>query len=79
LHLLNYGKAVAKALSRVKWGIDRAHDRNAKMLCGPFHSAHAIFAKRAPTDHEYEWSAEVLQSADDYAAQAGITLALEAA
>ena len=68
----------AKALDRIKWGIDRAHDLNAKLMCGPFHSAHAIFAKRAPTDHEYEWSAEVLRSAGDYAAQAGITLALEA-
>jgi len=67
-----------KALDRIKWGIDRAHDLNAKMLCGPFHSAHAIFAKRAPTDNEYEWSAEVLRSAGDYAAQGGITLALEA-
>lgn len=68
----------AKALDRIKWGIDRAHDLNAKLMCGPFHSAHAIFAKRAPTDHEYEWSAEVLRFAGDYAAQAGITLALEA-
>lgn len=68
----------AKALDRIKWGIDRAHDLNAKIMCGPFHSAHAIFAKRAPTDHEYEWSAEVLRSAGDYAAQGGMTLALEA-
>src|SRR5688572_28302361 len=28
----------AKALDRIKWAIDRAHDLNAKILCGPFHS-----------------------------------------
>lgn len=68
----------AKALDRIKWAIDRAYDLNSTILCGPFHSAHAIFAKRAPEDSEYEWSGEVLRSAGDYAAQAGITLALEA-
>jgi D-psicose/D-tagatose/L-ribulose 3-epimerase len=67
-----------KALDRIKWAIDRAHDLNAALLCGPFHSAHAIFAKRAPEDREYEWSGEVLRSAGEYAAQSGITLALEA-
>lgn len=66
------------ALERIKWAIDRAYDLNAKTLCGPFHSAHAHFAKRAPQDQEYEWSAEVLHQAGAYAAQADITLALEA-
>ena len=67
-----------KALDRIKWAIDRAQDLNSTILCGPFHSAHAVFAKRAPEDSEYEWSGEVLRLAGDYAAQAGITLALEA-
>ena len=68
----------AKALDRIKWAIDRTHDLNASVLCGPFHSAHAVFAKREPHNNEYNWSAEVLHSAGDYAAQAGITLGLEA-
>lgn len=68
----------AKALDRIKWAIDRAYDLNATILCGPFHSAHAHFAKRAPEDREYGWGAEVLRSAGDYAAEAGITLGLEA-
>ena len=68
----------AKALDRIKWAIDRAHDLNAKILCGPFHSAHAIFAKRAPEDQEYEWSGEVLRAAGEYAAKADVTLGLEA-
>lgn len=68
----------AKALDRVKWAIDRSFDLNAKILAGPFHSAHTHFAKRAPEDREYDWSADVLHKAGDYAGQAGITLALEA-
>jgi D-psicose/D-tagatose/L-ribulose 3-epimerase len=67
-----------KALDRIKWVIDRAHDLNSKIICGPFHSAHAVFARRAPEDQEYSWSAEVLHAAGEYAAQADITLALEA-
>jgi len=68
----------AKALDRIKWAIDRAHDLNASIICGPFHSAHAVFAQHAPEDQEYGWSAEVLHAAGEYAAQAKITLALEA-
>src|SRR5215203_5060432 len=68
----------AKALDRIKWAIDRAHDLNAKILCGPFHSAHAHFAKRAPEDSEYVWGGEVLHNAGEYACQAGVTLGLEA-
>ncbi len=68
----------AKALDRIKWAIDRAHDLNAKIVCGPFHSAHAHFARHAPEDVEYGRSAEVLHSAGEYAAQANITLGLEA-
>lgn len=67
-----------KALDRIKWNIDRAHDMQARVICGPLHSAHAIFAQRAPEDQEYGWSAEVLHAAGEYAAQADITLALEA-
>ncbi len=68
----------AKALERIKWAIDRAHDLNAAILCGPFHSAHAHFAQHAPEDREYGWSAEVLHTAGEYAAEANITLGLEA-
>jgi D-psicose/D-tagatose/L-ribulose 3-epimerase len=67
-----------KALDRIKWVIDRAHDMNATVLCGPFHSAHATFTRQAPEEQEYHRCAEVLRSAGDYAAQANITLALEA-
>lgn len=76
---ISESKAVrAKALDRIKWGIERAYDLNSKIFCGPFHSAHGYLAQHAPIDEEYKWSAEILHQAGEYAAQANITLALEA-
>ena len=68
----------AKSLERIKWAIDRAYAMKATVIAGPFHSAHGVFAQQPPQDEEYAWSAEVLHAAGSYAAQAGITLALEA-
>jgi D-psicose/D-tagatose/L-ribulose 3-epimerase len=68
----------AKALDRIKWAIDRAHDLNATLICGPFYTAHAHFAQHAPEDREYGWSAEVMHQAGEYAAEANIVLGLEA-
>lgn len=68
----------AKSLDRIKWGIDRAHAMHSKVLCGPFHSAHAVFTRQSPQDQEYDRAGEVLHAAGEYAAQAGITLGLEA-
>ncbi len=67
-----------KSLERIKWAIDRANDMQATIIAGPFHSAHGIFSHQPPQDLEYGWSGEVLHAAGEYAAQAGITLALEA-
>jgi D-psicose/D-tagatose/L-ribulose 3-epimerase len=67
-----------KALARLKNAIDCAHALNSKIICGPFHSAFANFAGRPPETSEYDWSADVLHAAGDYAAQADITLTLEA-
>lgn len=68
----------AKALDKIKWTIDRAHDLRAQVICGPFHSAFTVFTKSAPTEEEYNWSADVLRQAGDHAAQAGILLTPEA-
>jgi D-psicose/D-tagatose/L-ribulose 3-epimerase len=67
-----------KALDHIKWAIDRTHDLQGSVLCGPMHSAHADFSRQPAREKEYEWSAEVLRAAGEYAAQANITLALEA-
>lgn len=71
-------KIRSRGLDRLKWAIDRAHDMQAKIICGPFHSAFATFTHHAPTEQEYNWSAEILHKAGDYAAQADITLTPEA-
>ncbi len=68
----------AKALDRLKWVVDRSYDLGAKILCGPLHSAHAVFAQHAPEDPEYGWGAEVMHAVGEHAAQAGVTLGLEA-
>jgi D-psicose/D-tagatose/L-ribulose 3-epimerase len=67
-----------KALDKIKWTIDRAHDLRAQVICGPFHSAFTTFTKCAPTEEEYARSAEILHKAGDHAAQAGILLTPEA-
>jgi D-psicose/D-tagatose/L-ribulose 3-epimerase len=68
----------AKSLERIKWAIDRTHDMRAHVLCGPIHSAHAVFSRLPPQEKEYGWCSEILHEAGDYAAQADVTIALEA-
>lgn len=68
----------SKAVDQIKWGIDRAAEMESKVICGPFHSAFATFANKAPHEQELKWSAEVLSVAAEYAGQVGITLAIEA-
>jgi D-psicose/D-tagatose/L-ribulose 3-epimerase len=67
-----------KGLDKIKWAIDRTHDLNAKVICGPFHSAFATFAQHAPEEQEYNWSAEMLHKAGEHAVQADVVLAVEA-
>lgn len=68
----------AKALDRIKWAIERASDMESKVVCGPFHSAFATFSHRPPEVDEYKRSAEILNMAAEFAAQADVTLSLEA-
>lgn len=78
-NIVDPSAAVRKnGLDRIKWAIDRAQDLNARVICGPFHSAFATFAQHAPQDQEYSWSAEALHAAGDYAEQADVTFAVEA-
>ena len=68
----------AKGLADIKIAIDRSFDLGATVLCGPFHSAHAHFVAHPPSEDEFQWSAEVLHQAGEYAKQANIVLGLEA-
>lgn len=65
-------------LDRLKWAIDMAHAANAKVICGPIHSAFAYFTGKPSVANEKKWSIEVLQKAGEYAQQAGIVLTPEA-
>ncbi len=67
-----------KALDRIKWAVDRAVDLNAGLICGPFHSAHTVFANRPASEAEYARAGEVLQAAGNYAAGSGVVFGLEA-
>ena len=77
---ISESKAIrGNAIVRLKEAIDCAHAIGSKIICGPFHSAFATFTNRhPPTEDEYKWSAEVLRTAGEYAAQANITLTIEA-
>jgi len=78
-NIIDPDDAVRKnGLDRLKWMIDRSHDLNSKLICGPIHSAFATFAQHAPEEQEYKRSAEILHEAGVYAAQAGIVLGIEA-
>lgn len=65
-------------LIKIKWAIDRAKDMNARVLCGPFHSAHGVFTNQPPNTEEYHRAADVLSEVGVYAQQANVVLALEA-
>jgi D-psicose/D-tagatose/L-ribulose 3-epimerase len=67
-----------KSKERLRWVLDRAADLNSQVLCGPFHSAFATFASRAPIEDEYNWSAEVLHEVGDYGQKLGILMTPEA-
>lgn len=67
-----------RAVDSLREDIDLTHAAGGKILCGPLHSAFAVFSKAAPTEQETAWSAEVLHAAGEHAAQAGVTLAVEA-
>ncbi len=71
-------KVREKSKEKLRWVLDRAADLNSQVLCGPFHSAFATFASRAPIEDEYNWSAEVLHEIGDYAQDLGILLTPEA-
>jgi len=68
----------AAGLNRLKWAIDMAYAANAKIICGPFHSAFAYFTRHPPIADEKKWSIEMLHRAGEYAQQAEIVLTPEA-
>jgi D-psicose/D-tagatose/L-ribulose 3-epimerase len=67
----------AGALDRLRWAIDCSNVLGSEVLCGPFHQPLAVFSGAGPTEDEKAWGADVHRQAADYAAGAGLTLAIE--
>ena len=66
-----------KALDAIKWLVDCTRAIGAKTFAGPFHQPLGVFSGKGPTADEVKRCAEVHKEAALYAAEAGITLAVE--
>jgi len=66
------------AIDAIKQTIHTLHLLGGKVLCGPLHSALGHFVGRSRTEEEWGWCVETLQAVGDFAAQANVTLAIEA-
>ena len=65
------------ALDHLKWLIDCTVAIGGDVAAGPFHQPLGEFSGKGPTADEVKWCAEVHKQAAQYAASAGITLAVE--
>jgi D-psicose/D-tagatose/L-ribulose 3-epimerase len=66
------------AVEAIKQAIHTTHLLGGKVLCGPLHSALGQFVGRRRTGEEWAWCVETLQQVGDFAAQANVTIAIEA-
>ncbi len=69
--------ARAGALDHLKWLVDCTAAIGGDVAAGPFHQPLGEFSGKGPTADEVAWCAEVHKQAAQYAAKAGITLAVE--
>jgi D-psicose/D-tagatose/L-ribulose 3-epimerase len=67
----------ANALDFMKRIIDCTQALEADLLCGPFYQPVGLFTGTGPTEEEKERAAEHARKSAEYAAAAGITLAVE--
>mgnify|MGYP001812714081 CR=1 FL=1 len=65
------------AVDCLKSRLDDSAMLGSSMLCGGFYQAQGVFSGSPPTDREWEWSRRCLREAGEYAAELGITLAIE--
>jgi len=67
----------ASAADNIRRSIDDAHLIGADILIGGIYQAHKYFTGQGPTETEWNWSADYLRTAGEYADQAGMRLGLE--
>jgi len=65
------------AVERLKAVIDCTVAMGATLLTGPYHSGFKTFAGRPATKQEWTWSVDGMREVADYAADQGVTLAIE--
>lgn len=65
------------AVEYLKWTIDCSLALGADMLCGPLYQPLGVFSGKGPTEQEKQRSADVHRKVAEYAAEAGVTLAIE--
>ena len=68
----------AAGVDHMKWAVDCAAALGAEILCGPFYQPLGQFTGTGPTAEEQQRAADAHRAAAEYAAQAGIPLAVEA-
>jgi len=64
-------------LKHLKWAIDCLDAMNGEVLCGPFYQPLGAFSGGPPTEKERNGIVEVHKKAAQYAAKAGIKIAVE--
>jgi len=64
-------------VKHLKWAIDCSQALGSEILCGPFYQPLGVFTGEGPSEEEKQRAAEVHRQAADYAAKAGVTLAVE--
>ncbi len=67
----------AAALTNIKRSVDDANVLGADIVIGAIYQTHKYFTGKAATLDEWNWSAEFLHAAGEYAAQSGVSLGLE--
>ena len=65
------------AVDRLNWAIDTSARLGSRILCGPFHSPHAVFSGQPPTPDELSRCVEVLGQAAEHAGNVGVDLSIE--
>lgn len=65
------------ALANLKRAVDDANVIGSSMIIGGLYQAHKYFTGSAATSDEWNWSADYLHAAGEYAAASGVSLGLE--
>ncbi len=66
-----------RAIDHLKARVDEAALLGSDILVGGIYQAHKVFSGTGPTEQEWQWSQQYLCEVGEYAARAGVRLALE--